>query len=303
MTPISWFNLISYLRDRGIKYSSTGKNVSSGWIGIPCFWCGDTSNHLGINIHSGKFKCFRCGEKGYITKIIQEINGVSYADALSVIEEYSKIPQKQPEPRNKNNSGGNEILPKESTEKFPEIHLRYLEKRGFDPEKIIPQFRLKACYNTGDWAFRIIIPVQMNEQIVGFTSRDVTEKALLRYKSISNQQAILPKAEWLYYSKISGDSAIIVEGPTDVWRLGDNTIATFGSGVAPAQIKNILQMNLKQVFILFDSEEFAQKLAEKLGQTLSAGIDEVRILTIAEDDPASMKQEDADALKREIFTC
>ena len=42
------------LDDLGLSYTSQGKNVSEGWIGIQCVFpdCDDTSNHLGINLQS-----------------------------------------------------------------------------------------------------------------------------------------------------------------------------------------------------------------------------------------------------------
>jgi hypothetical protein len=78
-------NLIEYLDDKNISYSTSGKNVSSGWIGISCPFCGDSSNHLGINLESKVFSCWKCGEKGNFIKLAMELEGLSFKEIMKEI--------------------------------------------------------------------------------------------------------------------------------------------------------------------------------------------------------------------------
>jgi DNA primase len=74
--------------------------------------------------------------------------------------------------------------------------------------------------------------------------------------------------DYLYgYDSCVGDSVVVVEGITDVWRLGMGVaVATLGTQTTLAQIS--LLRKFKKVIILFDRGEDAQKEADKIKQTL-----------------------------------
>ena len=59
-------DLPSKFIEAGIQYVSSGKNVGGEDINIRCPYCDflDPSAHCGINVTSGFFHCFRCGEGG-----------------------------------------------------------------------------------------------------------------------------------------------------------------------------------------------------------------------------------------------
>ena len=95
------------------------------------------------------------------------------------------------------------------------------------------------------------------------------------------------------YDTIVGDSAVLVEGPTDVWNLGPGTGGLFGLKYTENQIKLLHKRKLKRVVLFFDNEEKAQAIAKKLAFELGSFIPEVLILEPDDeiDDPGSMTKE------------
>ena len=56
------FDVISFLEEYNIDYTTSGKNVTSGWVEINCPFCGDDpSYHMGVNLSSGLYHCWICG--------------------------------------------------------------------------------------------------------------------------------------------------------------------------------------------------------------------------------------------------
>ena len=91
----------------------------------------------------------------------------------------------------------------------------------------------------------------------------------------------------------------MVEGPTDVWRLGSLAFAVSGIKYTPIQVRNISKA-FKQVAIVFDADPQAKIQATKLVAELRfRGVDAFRV--DIEGDPGSMKQEDADYLVKNLI--
>jgi hypothetical protein len=289
------FDTKAYLDDRGINYKSEGKNISSGWIGINCPFCGDQSNHLGIK-ETG-FNCWRCGTKGNIVKLIQEIDSCNYYQACDTIRlfESALFPDLKSDIRKRL---GDKILPAESSKTFPEIHSDYLQNRGFNPSFLIEKYNLYACYNLGNYKFRVIIPIIEDGSVVNFTALAVSGQ-IPKYIHCNNQQAIIPMKECLYNIESVKDIALIVEGVTDVWRMGDGCVATMGTEYTTEQVKLLVDKGVKKAHVMFDSEDFAIKKARKLANSLSVFMDSETI-ELETGDPGDFTDQQALELREEI---
>lgn len=296
------FDIRSYLENKGIRVTGAGKNVSSGWIGVRCLWCSDHSNHLGINLKTKKFKCWKCHRKGIATQIVMELEHCGLTTAESIMSQWLDLSVPNLQKELSKSKAQRLELPKEFTKEFPDIHYQYLLKRGFIPEVIIKKYDLMACYNLGKYKFRIVVPIVMDYTMVGFTTRDVTEKAELRYRAISDSDALKPSREWVYnIDSITGSRVLITEGPFDVWRMGDESVCFLGTEESDSQVLELKRRDIKWAGLLYDSEEEAQEIAEKICFNLeSLGISS-EIFSLPEGDPAELSNEEAEQVKREIL--
>jgi DNA primase len=96
------------------------------------------------------------------------------------------------------------------------------------------------------------------------------------------------------------DYCVVVEGVTDVWRLGDIAVATFGINYTSEQVKH-LSNNFSNVYILYDFEKQAQAQAESLKCDLqSRGIRATICRVPLGHDPASISQDKVNHFVSEI---
>lgn len=293
----------SYLDSRAIQWWPAGsKNVGRGWIGITCIFHADHSNHLGIHLASKKFKCLVCGRKGFIVELVQRLEGgISEAQANAIIRQFqTSVPYVEEEPKKRARPGSN-ILPPEARVKFLPAHLNYLRMRNFDPDAIINKYGLLCCGPVGLYKFRIVIPVFMKGRVVNFTARDITGQSDTKYRTCPNAKAVLPVEECLYnIDNVRGSNVLDMEGPTDVWRVGDNSVANLGMNFNYHRALLLHDRGVRNVFIMFDAEPKAQQRARETALTLKGIMEKIEILELPSGDPANLSQEEVDYLRREL---
>jgi hypothetical protein len=294
-----------FYRDHSIDYITEGhKHAQSGWVNISCPFCGNLpgSNpgyHLGYNTHANYFHCWRCGGK-HIEQVVQILLNIPHHKVNSIIDEYEgSTLTKTTKPK----IGTNPFQFPPLIE-FTKHHLKYLEKRKFDPS-IIDEWELKATGNISildqtDYKWRILAPIHWNGKIVSFQGRDITNKSKLKYKACPKKFEIIEHQTILYGKpdkwKTTG---ICVEGITDVWRFGVNSFAVFGIEYTTKQVRHI-KRQFKRVAIVFDDDPQAQIQAKKLQAQLQLlGVDAF-IITI-KDDPGNMDQNEANYLVKQIL--
>jgi DNA primase len=87
---------------------------------------------------------------------------------------------------------------------------------------------------------RIVIPIFRGGLLVGWQARDVTGSSPIKYLTTPGWK----KTEVLYNMDVAKwySDVVLVEGPTDVWRVGDNAMALMGKTLAHGSIQaEILQ--------------------------------------------------------------
>ncbi|KXH69796.1 MAG: hypothetical protein AM326_01615 [Candidatus Thorarchaeota archaeon SMTZ-45] len=300
---IEYFDVKEYLDNRGIYYDESGKNVQDGWIGIRCLWCEDESNHLGIDLEKKGINCWRCPVKGTIIKLIMKVDRCSFAESLRVVRKFSHISaltdRRSHGPEQMPQAATHLELPSICENQLLQIHSDYLASRNFDPQYIFDKYKLRCNGPVGDFAMRLIIPFYERKRLVTYTTRDVTGKARIPYIHCSKVLSILHPKDTLYNIDTVEDTALVLEGVTDVWRMGDGAVATMGDKFTGKQVA--LLKNLKRCFILYDTEDEAQENAERLAFNLSVTVPDVHVLGLEEGDPADISPEDAKSIRREIF--
>lgn len=288
------FDAIAFCQDYNIKYWEGGsKNVSKGWIGLNCPFCDDRSNHLGIEIDTGRCLCWRCGSK--------KLNSVIYTltrdrNTNEIITKYSWTKYKK----------SIETKPKSSikiqgTKDISLAVKKYFELRNFDYIYLTHKYDLYFGEPYTIFEYRIIIPIKLQNEIIAYQTRKIFKSNKPKYINSNNDNSVIQIKDICYnLDNCQQNEAIAVEGVTDVWRIGDNSFATFGTCFTTKQL-NLIRDRFKKIYWLFDSEKQAQNIAQKAAKTLTGmGID-VDILNIKGiKDPGSISDDDAIALKKEL---
>ena len=275
------FDIKTYFEDHMIHYDEEGDNVTEGWVNIQCIFCSDSANHLGINIESGNYHCWKCGTSGNIWSLLKEIENCSFKKIKMI---YGKYQTENYFPKNKEQTKKDiqKILPKEATKEFQNVHLNYLRKRRYIPEYVIQKYDLYATKMFGDYRFRIIFPFFYNKKIITFSSVDVTGKSRNKYKHASKENSIIDPKNALYNVDNCFDSVVLVEGVFDCWRIGDGAIALMGTKYTQKQIEQLIELQFKKILVMFDSD--AIKFSHSLANQLSPFAD-VEVIEIERGDP------------------
>jgi 5S rRNA maturation endonuclease (ribonuclease M5) len=179
-------------------------------------------------------------------------------------------------------------------------HREYLISRNFYPEEIQFKYRIECIGPVGFWKLQIFIPIYMNRRMVSFTTRDITGLADSRYRNCPNEFSEIPTKACLYnIDRVKGGRCIVVEGPTDVWRIGDGAVATLGTKYSVSQMNLLAKMD--SIFILFDNSDEAQTAADRMGQDLSALVNHVEVISIDKEDPAELSEQEILHLRNMVF--
>ena len=132
-------NILQLYNDFNIPHATEGqKNSQPGWVNVTCPFCDDSSNHLGYNIEGNYFNCWRCGSHP-IKQTLAKLLNIPQKEVPVLIKQYGgKIYSKEPT-----------VKIRAKAHKFPSgvgmmkpHHKRYLERRGFDPDKLEEEWTL-----------------------------------------------------------------------------------------------------------------------------------------------------------------
>lgn len=286
------FDAEGYLSSRCIVYKASGKNVGSNDVNISCPFCHESRYHLGINRSNGKINCWVCRFQGEsrrpnIIGLIMKLEDVSFAKAKAIFDEFSYDREHEAIVVNR----VTEVqLPSEAEDfrstsftKQKNFALNYLKSRGFGWD-CIDQYKLKFC-PSGKYAYRIIIPIYVDEKLVTYVGRDYTYCSDTRYKNCSVQDSICTPKQVLYsLDNFKGKHLRLVEGVTDKWRLGDVAVAVMTSKLSREQRALVISLGLDAVSIIFDPG--ALKFAYMVAEDLSPFIPLVKVVELEDGDVA-----------------
>lgn len=174
-------------------------------------------------------------------------------------------------------------------------HKQFLRERDFNPDRIAKLWGVggigyNGSYKTNEQCFplrwRLFIPIELQGIMSSWTTRSISHSTENnRYISAPPDHERISHKELLYGEDFAGQTIIIVEGPTDAWRIGPGAIATFGTRPTPAQI--IRMGRYVKRYVLFDHG--AERYSQALVQALSVFPGETHSIEIDADDPGSLK--------------
>lgn len=296
-------DIIRLYYDFGIEHRTEGtKHTRPGWVNCECPFCtGNPGLHLGFNIQDEYFYCYRCGWHGTVSTI-SKLTNQPIPFVYDLLKQYGI---------NRTITTSHKIVEKKEF-KFPsgagkleKQHKSYLQKRGFDPDELEIKWNLKGTGPVSNlqyyrYRYRIIIPFYWNGEIVSFDSRDITDRQKNRYQACPAEYEIIPHKSILYGNQElwNPEIGICVEGPTDVWRLGEEAFATSGIQYTHEQIR-VMANTFKRIAIVYDDDPQAQVQAKKLVAELKfRNVDSFNVKI--EGDPGGMTNEKAKELLQKI---
>lgn len=287
------FDPKSFLNVYKIPYREHGKDWQEGWVQIACPFCDDPESHGGFNTISGYYNCWRCGHHS-IVEIIVALIRVSFAQAKEIVKEFQQFGSV--ESIAEATSRPATIDWPEGTTELEDRHKKYLIGRDFDPNKLVEIWGIKGTGLVGAYKLRVIAPIMLQGRMVSYQGRDITGKSEERYKACSKQREIINHKSILYGLDYVEQVAIVVEGVTDVWRIGKGAIATFGTEYTPAQVNFLAARQLKKVFILYDAD--AEKQSVKLEADLIAlGVNTERLELTKDVDPGELSLDEVNYIR------
>lgn len=268
---------------------------------MTCPFCDDPSEHLGYHLGKDYYRCWRCGWHSVLDVFIKLLN-MGQGEVYSILKQYGGEHAPYAPPPSK--VGEKPFQFPIGTGPLRESHRKYLERRNFDPDKLIQEWGLMGTGVVGvldedDYKHRIIVPIYWQGVLVSFQSRALSKKDERRYKACPKPREMIHHKDIVYW-RGRRNVGICVEGVTDVWRLGKDAFAVFGIGYTATQVQCIAS-TFKSVIILFDQEPQAQEQARRLTKELSFRGVSARQEVINALDPASMKQTDADYLIKQLI--
>ena len=277
------------------------------WVNIDCPYCDEKGHYnMGFNCAGDYYHCWKTLHAFPIKKVLSDVLNVPMNSLNEILSGYEGGANLST--RFIKKSKANKIeLP---TDTFTPAERKYLKARGFSPKKKKKKYGLVGGGISGRWKFRIIIPIYYNGQLMSWTGRSILPKDVIeelgipRYKNLSIEQSVINSKEIFFnLDNCNGKEVILVEGPMDVLKMGDQTVCSLGTSVTREQ-ELFLTNRFEKVYIAFDNEPAAQEKAKHLGMNLSSAGMKVEVVNICEDfnknDPGELNEEEVRQIKKEL---
>jgi len=251
--PFGWVALFDKQR---IHYIDRGANVKRGEINIRCPWCGsaDPSEHMGINLDTGWYSCWRnrAGHSGKSPlRLLMRLLNVGYNEARELAglgegyidpEGFDAVAARL---MGRTSAEPTHVAPRREFIQFDK-HFKpmddtvscrrwwnYVYQRGFDARDILPmcdRYSIRMARD-GNYAMRLILPYFLDGRLVTWTGRAIAPSTI-RYKDLSVEDSLVPVKETLFNHDIAAacgrrSTLVLVEGPLDALKV-DYYGAPFG---------------------------------------------------------------------------
>ena len=295
------FDAVSFFQNYGIEYRLEGhKHCRPGWVQTSCPFCvGNPGYHLGYEFAHDWWNCWRCGYHRTWDVVLALLNGNRKEAKQAML----RFKGRETMRRRKQKVHAKELELPPGLQPLTKRARNYLIGRRFDPDLLEFVWKIQSTGTIGRMKYSIFIPIYLNNRMVSWQCRDITGQSSMRYLAQSEDKELLNNKDTLYgIDQATGSSCVIVEGVTDVWRLGPGAVATFGIKYRPAQVTMLLR-NFDQFHILFDpADPQAQQQAGHLGMDLACLGGKVKVWRPETDlDPGDFGQDDADAFMRDVL--
>ena len=260
------------IEDVVAEYQSLSKRGANLW-GI-CPFHADRHPSMSVSASRGIFKCFVCGEGGNAFKYVQQVEGVTFVEAVRMLaaKKNIEIPEDMEEsPEEKQRRLEREKLIRDNEQRQKEYEIagesnpnfsEYLEKRVIS-RGAAKAFGLGWC-NAGEFRNRITYPFySQSGVVVGWTARTLDPNERAKYKN-SSESALFKKDSLLFGLRqaskdIQHEKCVyIVEGQNDVirmWMCGfRNAVAGSGTAFGEKQVQ-LLRRYCEEAILMYDGDD------------------------------------------------
>lgn len=276
------------LDSRRVEYANHGEHhhTRSGWIQLKhCPGCGSDNFHLGFNLARRYFVCWKCGGKKTVKTLydigLQAQDVKEFFSGVEIYQHTEKPQGKLVEPKRRDALG--------------KAHKEYLRFRKYDPKEIESLWEIEGIGLDSRLPWRLYIPVVQQGKRVSWTTRAIGDVSQ-RYISASEAEEAIPHKHCLYGIDYVGLSVVVVEGPTDVWRVGPGAVGLFGTAFTTAQVKLLGRFPYR--YLLFDNSSIAQRQAQNLALSLSCFPGKTMRMVCDAKDPGEMSPQDVKTLRK-----
>ena len=226
-------------------------------VNVNCPFC-DTKNNsfnLGFNPVGNYYHCWKSQHSYSLQEVLSILLNIPVNEVDSVLEDYQGVGEVIPE-RKKSRIKYLEL----PTQTFTKAERKYLKSRGFSPKYLYQKYKIVGGGISGDWKFRIIVPVYYNGKLMSWTGRSILSKEKLkeldipRYKNLSIEKSVKNIKELFFnLDNCRGKEVVLTEGAFDVMRFDGNAICSMGTELTESQVK-LLSERFEKIFILFDND-------------------------------------------------
>lgn len=287
-------NIQALLQQLNVPVAPEGHHHrTTGWIQIDCPYCSPNSKRFRLGVSKRHFNtnCWSCGPHR-LSEVLHEITEKPYQELKGLIGEVrTEIAVDTP-------ARGKLVLPPGVGDLLKQ-HTNYLGKRGFLAATLDAMWGIRGIGKDGGaYCWRIFIPIHLNGEVVSWTTRSISDEVTKRYHSARPDQEKINHKSLLYGEDYCRHAIVVVEGPTDVWRIGPGAVCTFGTGYSKAQINRMVKYPVRAV--CFDREPEAQSRARNLVNILTVFPGTTYLVRLNAKDPGSAPPEEIAKL-REAF--
>tara|TARA_R110002051_G_scaffold40372_3_gene84077 strand:- start:2920 stop:3885 length:966 start_codon:yes stop_codon:yes gene_type:complete len=253
----------SYIRDYLLeKFSKNGKIVSDGLeLVIPSIFIpGDYKGHMSINLDTGLWQCFKSKERGNFLKLYTILEGVTYGKAKGEVL-YESYASKNEEKSNKLKKANvkkekfdfNKFLKEDCTlvrDDFTASSDRTISKAvKFLKDRCLIQTGKYYLCHTGPYEGRLIIPFELNNKVVFFQARSLSDKQIPKYLNFKGIKC----SDLLYPFDIDAEELYVTEGVLcckTLRSLGINATCINGSYISKEQAYQLKQFEGKLILAM-----------------------------------------------------
>lgn len=281
------------LQQHNIPFKRYGEHehTTRGRISVDCPWCSPGWGHFrcGYNISTKSINCWSCGRL-QLSPTIAELLHISGREAYDLSRELDGEARPEAKPR------GTLILP-DDLGPLQDQHKKYLRSRNFRWRELVRLWEIGGIGMLGGrLAHRIFIPIHFQGVRVSWTTRSISKNHAKRYITAQPHQESIDHRSIVYGYDYCRHACIVVEGPTDVWRIGPGAVATFGTGFTEAQTALLAGFPIRCV--CYDGEDSAQSKARELSDLLQPFPGQTYNIVLDCKDPGDASDKDIKLLRK-----